>query len=82
MYLLGKYNLVLLSQLAYEQTYVNHGVAVTSEHMQNTPEYFYTMCSYDFLNSLKSEQPQSHLYSVAALGTCILLLGFLGWGML
>lgn len=98
MYLLEKYELVLTIQAglsgewlefsvetAYELAYAQRGMSVTSKGVQNAPEYFYTMYSYDLLNSVKSKKPQYHLYSVKAelsLGArTTLLLGFLGWGL-
>lgn len=86
MYLLEKYNLVLTIQAglssewlefsvetAYELAYAQRGMSVTSKGVQNTPEYSYMMYSYNLLNSIKSNQPQYHLYSVTAehsLGAC------------
>jgi len=97
MYLLEKYNLVLTIQAAlssewlefsvetaYELAYAQCGMSVTSKCMQNTPEYFYMMYSHDLLNSIKSRQPQHHVYSVTddlSIGACTLLLDFLGSGL-
>lgn len=71
MYLLEKYNLVLIIQAglssewpefsvetAYKLAYA-HGLSLTSKGLQNTPEYFYMMYLYDLLNSMKSKQPST-----------------------